>query len=166
QPNVLLLDEPTNDLDIDTLTILEGYLQTFSGAVITVSHDRYFLDKVAEKLLIFNGNGSIDSYIGSIDDYRQEKAATKTQSKPKPVEPKTAEKPQTKKKLTYAEQQEWKTIEDVIDSLETSIAQLKEEMNQQSNSYTKLQELQQEVDQKEEELSDKMERWEYLSEYT
>lgn len=165
QPNVLLLDEPTNDLDIDTLTILEGYLQTFSGAVITVSHDRYFLDKVAEKLLIFNGNGSIDSYIGSIDDYRQEKAATKTQSKPKPVEQKTAEKPQTKKKLTYAEQQEWKTIEDDIDSLETSIAQLKEEMNQQSNSYTKLQELQQEVDQKEEDLSNKMERWEYLSEY-
>nr|WP_197050549.1 ABC-F family ATP-binding cassette domain-containing protein [Tetragenococcus muriaticus] len=166
QPNVLLLDEPTNDLDIDTLTILEDYLQTFPGAVITVSHDRYFLDKVTEKLLIFNGNGHIDTFMGKIEDYRKEKAATTATAKPKTAEPrKTEEKPQKKKKLTYAEQKEWQTIEDEIDGLERNIAELKEEMNQQSNNYTKLQELQQEVDQKEEELTNKMERWEYLSQY-
>ncbi|GMA07750.1 ABC transporter ATP-binding protein [Tetragenococcus halophilus subsp. flandriensis] len=165
QPNVLLLDEPTNDLDIDTLTILEDYLQTFPGAVIAVSHDRYFLDKVAEKLLIFNGNGAIDSYIGSIADYRQEKSASVKPSKTKSVGKKAEEKTPTKKKLTYAEQKEWETIEDDIDVLESTIAGLKEEMNQQSDDYTKLQELQENVDQKEEELTNKMERWEYLSEY-
>jgi len=165
QPNVLLLDEPTNDLDIDTLTILEDYLQTFPGAVIAVSHDRYFLDKVAEKLLIFNGNGAIDSYIGSIADYRQEKSASVKTSKTKSIAKKAEEKSSTKKKLTYAEQKEWETIEDEIDALESAIAGLKEEMNQQSDDYTKLQELQENVDQKEEELTNKMERWEYLSEY-
>ncbi|MDN6640155.1 MAG: ABC-F family ATP-binding cassette domain-containing protein [Tetragenococcus sp.] len=166
QPNVLLLDEPTNDLDIDTLTILEDYLQTFPGAVITVSHDRYFLDKVAEKLLIFNGNGAIDRYMGSIADYRQEKAAATASPKAKPAAQKTAAKTTTKKKkLTYEEQKEWETIEDDIDSLEKNVADLKEAMNQQSDNYTKLQELQQDVDQKEEELTKKMERWEYLSQY-
>ena len=71
QPNVLLLDEPTNDLDIDTLTVLENYLESFPGAVITVSHDRYFLDKVAEKLLIFEGNAQIVRFYGSINEYLQ-----------------------------------------------------------------------------------------------
>lgn len=165
QPNVLLLDEPTNDLDIDTLTILEDYLRTFPGAVISVSHDRYFLDKVAEKLLVFNGNGVIDAFIGSIEEYRQEKTATVSAFKSKPVEHKAPVKTQKKKKLTYEEQKEWETIEDDIDSLELTIAGLKEEMNQQSDNYTRLQELQQDVDQKEEELTDKMQRWEYLSEY-
>ncbi|GMA46958.1 ABC-F family ATP-binding cassette domain-containing protein [Tetragenococcus muriaticus] len=166
QPNVLLLDEPTNDLDIDTLTILEDYLQTFPGAVITVSHDRYFLDKVTEKLLIFNGHGAIDSYMGRIEDYRKEKSAITTSPKPRAVEPKkTKEKTQKKEKLTYAEHKEWQSIEDEIDALERKIAELKEEMNQQSDDYTKLQELQQEVDQKEEELTNKMDRWEYLSQY-
>lgn len=165
QPNVLLLDEPTNDLDIDTLTILEDYLQTFPGAVIAVSHDRYFLDKVAEKLLIFNGNGVIDSYMGSIADYRQEKSASSKPYKAKSVTKNVDAKTPEKKKLTYAEQKEWETIEDEIDALERTITQLKEEMNQQSDDYTKLQELQKDVDQKEEELTNKMERWEYLSEY-
>jgi len=165
QPNVLLLDEPTNDLDIDTLTILEDYLQTFPGAVISVSHDRYFLDKVAEKLLVFNGDGAIDSFMGSIEQYREIKAKTTSDSKPKTVERKAPVKAQKKKKLTYEEQKEWETIEEDIDSLEQAIAGLKEEMNQQSDDYTKLQELQQKVDQKEEELTNKMQRWEYLSEY-
>ena len=159
QPNVLLLDEPTNDLDIDTLTILEDYLQTFPGAVVTVSHDRYFLDKVAEKLLIFKGKGQIDSFMGSIQDYHQQQQITAEKPKVKKIAAVT-----TKKKLTYLEQKEWETIEGEIDQLETKADQLKEEMNLHSDDYTKLQELQAEVDQLETDLLEKMERWEYLSE--
>src|SRR5699024_64692 len=114
QPNVLLLDEPTNDLDIDTLTILEDYLQTFPGAVVTVSHDRYFLDKVAEKLLIFKGKGQIDSFMGSIQDYRQQEQTTAEKPKVKKIAAAT-----TKKKMTYLEQKEWQSIEGEIDQLET-----------------------------------------------
>ena len=120
QPNVLLLDEPTNDLDIATLTVLEDYLQEFSGAVITVSHDRYFLDKVAEKLLIFEGDGKIVSYFGSIVEYLDQQKPVKEEkavkAKPQPKE--------RKKKLSYNEQKEWETIEDDIALLESKIDEL------------------------------------------
>ena len=162
QPNVLLLDEPTNDLDIATLTVLEDYLHDFSGAVITVSHDRYFLDKVAEKLLIFEGNGKIVSYFGSIMDYLEQQTTnkeektfkTKPQSQPK----------ERKKKLSYNEQKEWETIEDDIALLENKIEELTEAMNHQGDDFTKLQDLQKEIDQTEQALEEKMTRWEYLSE--
>lgn len=166
QPNVLLLDEPTNDLDIDTLTILEDYLQTFPGAVITVSHDRYFLDKVAEKLLIFEGNAKIQTYFGSINDYLQEQEKElhdKNHETKDIVEVKNV--PKEKKKLSYMEQREWETIEDDIASLEEIIELLTQEMNHQGSDFTKLQEIQQEINQKETELEDKMNRWEYLSEW-
>ncbi|MDT2674162.1 ABC-F family ATP-binding cassette domain-containing protein [Enterococcus dongliensis] len=160
QPNVLLLDEPTNDLDIATLTVLEDYLQEFSGAVITVSHDRYFLDKVAEKLLIFEGNGVITSYFGSIIDYLEQQTPVKEEKIVK-VKPQAKER---KKKLSYKEQKEWETIEDDIALLESTIDELTEAMNHQGDDFTKLQDLQKEIDQTEQALEEKMTRWEYLSE--
>lgn len=162
QPNVLLLDEPTNDLDIATLTILEDYLQDFSGAVITVSHDRYFLDKVAEKLLIFEGNGEIISYFGSILDYLAQQTPTKEE---KTVKAKPQPHPQErKKKLSYNEQKEWSTIEEDIAAMENKLDELTEAMNHQGDDFTKLQTLQKELDETEAALEEKMTRWEYLSE--
>lgn len=162
QPNVLLLDEPTNDLDIATLTVLEDYLHDFSGAVITVSHDRYFLDKVAEKLLIFEGNGKIVSYFGSIMDYLEQQTTNKEE---KTVKTKPQSQPkERKKKLSYNEQKEWETIEDDIALLENKIEELTEAMNYQGDDFTKLQDLQKEIDQTEQALEEKMTRWEYLSE--
>ncbi|MDT2753809.1 ABC-F family ATP-binding cassette domain-containing protein [Enterococcus pseudoavium] len=160
QPNVLLLDEPTNDLDIATLTVLEDYLQEFSGAVITVSHDRYFLDKVAEKLLIFEGNGQITSYFGSIIDYLAQQIPVKEEKSSK-VKPQPKER---KKKLSYNEQKEWESIEDDIALLEEKIDELTEAMNHQGDDFTKLQDLQKEIDLTEQTLEEKMTRWEYLSE--
>ena len=160
QPNVLLLDEPTNDLDIATLTVLEDYLQEFSGAVITVSHDRYFLDKVAEKLLIFEGDGKIVSYFGSIMEYLDQQKPVKEE---KAVKAKHQPK-ERKKKLSYNEQKEWETIEDDIALLESKIDELTEAMNHQGDDFTKLQDLQKEIDQTEQDLDEKMNRWEYLSE--
>ncbi|MGH1832894.1 ABC-F family ATP-binding cassette domain-containing protein [Enterococcus gilvus] len=160
QPNVLLLDEPTNDLDIATLTVLEDYLAEFSGAVITVSHDRYFLDKVAEKLLIFEGNGRIIPYFGSIMDFL-------TQQSPIKEEKQVKQKSQTKerkKKLSYNEQKEWDTIEEDISILESRIEDLTEEMNHQGDDFTKLQDLQKEIEKNEQLLEEMMNRWEYLSE--
>lgn len=162
QPNVLLLDEPTNDLDIATLTVLEDYLHDFSGAVITVSHDRYFLDKVAEKLLIFEGNSKIVSYFGSIMDYLEQQTTNKEE---KTVKTKPQSQPkERKKKLSYNEQKEWETIEDDIALLENKIEELTEAMNHQGDDFTKLQDLQKEIDQTEQALEEKMTRWEYLSE--
>lgn len=165
QPNVLLLDEPTNDLDIDTLTILEDYIQTFKGAVIAVSHDRYFLDKTMDKLLVFQGEGQITAYFGSISEYlaankEASKKAVKIEAKPAKVVEK-----KEKQKLTYMEQKEWATIETDIGALEERSAQLTEEMNHQGDDFTKLQELQAELSSLEQTLEEKMERWEYLSEF-
>lgn len=166
QPNVLILDEPTNDLDIDTLTILEDYLQAFPGAVITVSHDRYFLDKVAEKLLIFEGSGVVTPYFGSINDYLLEskKDNELKMNTSKIPSPQSKEKP-IKKKLSYMEQKEWTTIEDEIAALEEKIEELTEEMNHQGSDFTQLQKIQKEIDQTEAVLEEKMTRWEYLSEW-
>jgi len=161
QPNVLLLDEPTNDLDIDTLTILEDYLQSFPGAVITVSHDRYFLDKVAEKLLIFKGQGQIEAYFGSINDYLTEEPK-EVVVKAKSIEKQPEKK--IKKKLSYMEKKEWETIEDDIAKLEEQMDLYTEEMNHQGDNFTKLQELQHALTETEKLLEEQMERWAYLSE--
>ena len=174
QPNVLLLDEPTNDLDISTLTVLEDYISHFSGTVITVSHDRYFLDKVANRLLIFNGDGDIESHVGLFTDYLKQAAnQNKTEKKQahvehaakKKEEQKPAEEKTTKKKLTYAEQMEYDQLEKDVDDLDQQISQLKEEMTHLGNDYDKLAETQLKIDDLNKQSDEKISRWEYLSEY-
>jgi len=172
QPNVLLLDEPTNDLDIGTLTVLEDYLSGFHGTVITVSHDRYFLDKVADHLLIFEGNGKIIHYSGQFTDYLSH--ISEVQSDTEKVVPVTVDEPalskkpavKEKTKLTYAEQLEWQTIEADIDKLETKKAACQSKMNDTADDYGKLADLQKEIEDLDHQIDTKMARWEYLSQYT
>ena len=165
KPNVLLLDEPTNDLDIATLTILENFLQTFSGPVITVSHDRYFLDKVANKILAFE-NGQVRAFFGNYTDYLDEEAFEEnaaTEQAKKAAAPK-AEKEKTKKKrMSYFEKQEWETIEDEIAKLEEDIETIETQMQENASDYGKLTELQRSLDAANETLLEKYERYEYLS---
>ena len=165
KPNVLLLDEPTNDLDIATLTVLENFLQGFAGPVITVSHDRYFLDKVASKILAFE-DGQVREFFGNYTDYLDEKAfrqssAAISQKKEKEKSVKAREQ---KKRMSYFEKQEWETIEADIEELEARIAAIEIEMEQNGSDFTKLSELQKELDDKNEQLLEKYERYEYLSE--
>ncbi|HEM6162327.1 TPA: ABC-F family ATP-binding cassette domain-containing protein [Streptococcus suis] len=165
RPNVLLLDEPTNDLDIATLTVLEHFLQGFTGPVITVSHDRYFLDKVANKILAFEDDG-IRTFFGNYTDYLDEKAFLASSSaisleKPKEKSEKVKE---TKKRMSYFEKQEWATIEEDIAGLEERIAAIEAEMLTCGSDFTKLSDLQKELDEKNDLLLEKYERYEYLSE--
>ncbi|HGA1493867.1 TPA: ABC-F family ATP-binding cassette domain-containing protein [Streptococcus suis] len=165
RPNVLLLDEPTNDLDIATLTVLEHFLQGFTGPVITVSHDRYFLDKVANKILAFEDN-SIETFFGNYTDYLDEKAFLASSSAisfEKPKE-KTEKIKENKKRMSYFEKQEWATIEEDIAGLEERIAEIEAEMLTCGSDFTKLSNLQKELDEKNDLLLEKYERYEYLSE--
>ena len=173
-PNVLILDEPTNDLDITTLTILEDYLDSFSGIVITVSHDRYFLDRVVNRIFAFEGNGVIQQYEGGFSDYFRKKKEKEKMFRSKKEEGKQSESEQTSKetwknnreqklKFSYKEQREYETIDEDIANLEESIQQLEEEITKNSNSYTKLQELMEEKQVVEKQLEEKMERWVYLN---
>ncbi|HEL9627453.1 TPA: ABC-F family ATP-binding cassette domain-containing protein [Streptococcus suis] len=165
RPNVLLLDEPTNDLDIATLTVLEHFLQGFTGPVITVSHDRYFLDKVANKILAFEDSG-IQTFFGNYTDYLDEKAflaSSSAISLEKPKE-KTEKIKENKKRMSYFEKQEWATIEEDIAGLEERIAAIEAEMLTCGSDFTKLSDLQKELDEKNDLLLEKYERYEYLSE--
>ncbi|MEI4322911.1 ABC-F family ATP-binding cassette domain-containing protein [Streptococcus suis] len=165
RPNVLLLDEPTNDLDIATLTVLEHFLQGFTGPVITVSHDRYFLDKVANKILAFEDSG-IETFFGNYTDYLDEMAflaSSSAISLEKPKE-KTEKVKENKKRMSYFEKQEWATIEEDIAGLEERIAEIEAEMLTCGSDFTKLSDLQKELDEKNDLLLEKYERYEYLSE--
>lgn len=164
KPNVLLLDEPTNDLDIATLTVLENFLSTFNGPVITVSHDRYFLDKVANKLLVFE-NGKINVFFGNYSDYLDDKAF---QENPPVLKAKKAPKMEAKilsdkKRMSYLEKQEWAMIEDTIAELEGDIEIVEAEMLTVGSDYGKLADLQKNLDQLNQQLLEKYERFEYLS---
>ena len=170
-PNVLLLDEPTNDLDIETLSRLEDYLDEFDGVVITVSHDRYFLDRICNKIFAYEGNGRIFIFTGNYSDYaifREIQGIEFEDDKPeKVVEPKKEkEKPKSDKKtkFSYKEQKEFDSIDSDIEQLEKKIAALEESTAVYATDFTKLQEIMNEKAELEKELEYKYERWEYLNE--
>ena len=182
-PNVILLDEPTNDLDIATLTILEDYLDTFPGIVVTVSHDRYFLDRVVNRIFAFEGNGAIRRYEGGFTDYQIAWSARHPQETGEqkgvragdsdengsglPINRnnwKQAAGGEKKRKLSFKEQREWETIEADIAALEQSIGDLEQEIGKSATNYTRLNELMEEKSAREAQLEEKMERWMYLNE--
>ena len=164
-PNVLLLDEPTNDLDIETLTILEDYLASFDGIVIAVSHDRYFLDKIATQIFEVSDSGEVLRYTGGYTDYLEKRRESSPEVKEK-KEKKEAPREQKPQKLrfSYKEQREYAVIEDEIAQLEEKIAQADQDMAANATDYTALQRLTAEKEQLEHALEEKMDRWMYLSE--
>lgn len=177
-PNVLILDEPTNDLDIATLTILEDYLDSFEGIVIVVSHDRYFLDRVVDRIFAFELDGNIAQYEGDYTTYMEKAIAngtfmkgtvtlseTSRNNNPKAVDSKATWKGNREKKLkfTYQEQREYDTIDEDIVKLEERIEGLEQEMATVASQYTKLQELNEKKEALEKQLEEKMERWVYLN---
>ena len=168
KPNVLLLDEPTNDLDIATLTVLENFLNGFGGPVVTVSHDRYFLDKVANKILAFE-EGGVREFFGNYTDYLDEKAFLQEQSallekEKEQASVKVEKVKEDKKRMSYFEKQEWATIEDEIADLEAKIEEIEAAMLENASDYGQLATLQRDLDAANETLLDKYERYEYLSE--
>ncbi|MBI5981875.1 ABC-F family ATP-binding cassette domain-containing protein [Clostridium perfringens] len=172
-PNVLLLDEPTNDLDIETLNRLEDYLDDFGGVVITVSHDRYFLDRICNKIFSYKGNGKIDIYTGNYGDYLLSKEEEIVNNKEKEVAvDKNKKEPSVDKnknkgkvlKFSFKEQREFETIDEEIMTLEEKIEELDSLMAKHASEYGRLQELIEEKANVEEELAFKYERWEYLNE--
>lgn len=176
-PNVMILDEPTNDLDTETLAILEDYLDNYDGIVVTVSHDRYFLDRIVRRIFAFEGNGKITQYEGGYTDYMAKRPqemneisslgakAVATSNSSDSADKQDSRETwghQKKLKFTFKEQKEYETIEADIEKLENEIAQLDAEMVKNASNYGKLNALSQEKEAKEELLMEKMERWEYL----
>lgn len=165
-PNVLILDEPTNDLDIQTLTILEDYLDSFDGIVITVSHDRYFLDRIVNRIFSFEEHGVIQQYEGNYSDYLiayeyrkpDELFTEEVKSNTKTVKVK-----EKKLKFTYQEQKDFDSIDDDIEKLEIHLAHLEDEILAAASNYGKLSELMKEKEETEGCLEERMERWEYLN---
>ena len=168
KPNILLLDEPTNDLDIATLTVLENFLNGFGGPVVTVSHDRYFLDKVANKILAFE-EGGVREFFGNYTDYLDEKAFLQEQAallekEKEQASVKVEKVKEDKKRMSYFEKQEWATIEDEIADLEAKIEEIEAAMLENASDYGQLATLQRDLDAANETLLEKYERYEYLSE--
>ena len=165
-PNVLLLDEPTNDLDLQTLAALEDYLDSFPGAVVTVSHDRYFLDRVARRVFAVEGDGTVKGYPGGYTEYLEARRAAEAEKAPKPAAPeKKADRPAGPKKLkfSYNEQREFETIDADIATLEAQLAQVQADQAAQATDYVALQALQEKQAELEAALEQKMDRWVYLN---
>lgn len=173
-PNVLILDEPTNDLDIETLEILEEYLDGFAGIVITVSHDRYFLDRVVDRIFAFEAGGHLTQYEGGYTDYRDKCVSSiynvasngisdTSKSKAAGQVKKAYNSHEDKIKFIYMEQKEYETIDDDIEKLENRVSELDDEIAKNATSYSKLAELTKEKEEVERQLEEKMERWEYLN---
>lgn len=175
-PNVLLLDEPTNDLDTSTLTVLEDYLDSFTGAVIAISHDRYFLDKVVDTVFEFRDGGEIRQYTGGYSDYLEKRESeaddvglassgkTDKAVQPKSVEPSRGEKKQAKPRFTFTEQREFDTIDDDLAALEGQLRQVETDIAQYASDYERLMPCLAEKERLEAELAHKMNRWVYLNE--
>jgi len=166
QPNVLLLDEPTNDLDIETLGVLEDFIENFPGVVITISHDRFFLDRIAKKLWILDGKGGVSESLDVYTDYLakreselQQEAKEMKQEKPKVEKPKSE-----KKKLSFKEQKEWETIADTIAQVEEKIMMTEDEISSAGSDFTKLQQLTSDLEKLNQEYEQLIERWSYLDE--
>ena len=141
QPNVLLLDEPTNDLDLETLSVLEQFIDTFAGVVITISHDRFFLDRTSTKLWVLDGTGKVDTWLGIYSDFLETSTA-EVEKEPEPIiEIPQAEKREKKKRMSYAERKEWETIEADMEGLETAIETTEAEMASAGSDYDKLREV-------------------------
>ena len=165
-PNVLLLDEPTNDLDLQTLAALEDYLDSFPGAVVAVSHDRYFLDRVARRVFAVEGDGTVKGCPGGYTEYLEARRAAEAEKAPKPAAPeKKADRPAGPKKLkfSYNEQREFETIDADIAALEAQLAQVQEDQAAQATDYVALQALQEKQAELEAALEQKMDRWVYLN---
>ena len=166
-PNILLLDEPTNDLDINTLNILEDFLDSFIGVVVVVSHDRYFLDRICNKIFSYEGNGLIKPYNGNYSDYQISKEIEEIQREDNSDKGKKGTQARSKRKderpkFTFKEAKEYEDITDIIETLEEKILELEKEMVMNSSSYSKLQELVVEKEKLDNELLLKYERYEYL----
>ena len=167
-PNVLVLDEPTNDLDIETLAVLEDYLESFPGVVIAVSHDRYFLDKLMNHVFVLAGNGEVRHYTGGYADYRADVAEQERIKKQSTASISNGEKrdgrnQREKLKFSFKEQREYEQIDQVIAELEEKIEETEQQIRSNSSDYTALQQLTQEKEELEEQLAQKMERWVYLN---
>lgn len=172
-PNVLILDEPTNDLDIQTLTILEDYLEDFSGTVIAVSHDRYFLDKVAEKLLVLDGSGCVTHHTGNYSEYMEKYEGTKEEKNDEKKDSskkdeRSLDREDKKKnrqlKFSYKEQKEFEEIDGIIEGVENQLAQIDKDIESSGSDYAALQKLLAEKEELTEKLDSLYERWTYLNE--
>ena len=163
QPNVLLLDEPTNDLDLETLSVLESFIDTFTGVVVTISHDRFFLDRISRKLWVLDGTGDINVWLGLYSDFLEE-TPLKEEKAPKKIEVQPQEELKQKKKMTYSEKKQWETIESDIEVLEEKITATEQEMAGTGSDYDRLRLLDEQLTELNTQYEELIERWSYLQE--
>ena len=165
QPNILLLDEPTNDLDLETLSVLEEFVETFPGVVITISHDRFFLDRTSTKLWVLDGTGKVDIWLGSYSEYLETYEAPEEVKKQPILETPKIAQPEKKKRMSYAERKEWDTIEQDIETIETDIEATEAEMASAGSDYDKLRILTEKLEEMNVKYEKLFERWSYLQEF-